>query len=169
MNKNMNIHLNSKDAIGTVIAWGLARSVVPLTLIGIGLGTTFILAIFYNQPELKEHRAEYASLKANNDRVNANCKRRHLEERGVLTNRAIVFCFQYANSIYPAYQWFVCFLSNSDKPQAEELSAEDQKLLDDAIKNLQSFIEDNTTHYVFVEDEEPSNEELDSIEAEEEE
>jgi len=60
-------------------------------------------------------------------------------------------------------------LSNPDKPQAEELSAEDQKLLDDAIKNLQSFIEDNTTHYVFVEDVEPSDEELDSIEAEEEE
>ena len=60
-------------------------------------------------------------------------------------------------------------MSTSDKPQAEELSAEDQKLLDDAIKNLQSFIEDNTTHYVFVEDGEPSDEELDSIEAEEEE
>ena len=140
-----------------------------MTVIGIGLGTAFILAIFYNQPELKKHRAEYASLMANNRRVNADCKRRHLEERGELTNQAIIFCSQYANSIYPAYEWFVCFLSTSDKPQAEELSAEDQKLLDDAIKNLQSFIEDNTTHYVFVEDGEPSDEELDSIEAEEEE
>lgn len=52
--------------------------------------------------------------------------------------------------------------------QPEELSPEDQKLLDDAIKNLQTFIEDNTTHYLFVEDEEPSNEDLDAIEDEEE-
>ena len=104
MNNNIDIRLNSKDAIGTVIAWGFARALVPMTVIGIGLGTAFILAIFYNQPELKKHRAEYASLKANNRRVNADCRRRHLEERGVLTNRAIVFCSQYANSIYPAYQ-----------------------------------------------------------------
>ena len=52
--------------------------------------------------------------------------------------------------------------------QPEELSPEDQKLLNDAIKNLQTFIEDNTTHYLFVEDEEPSNEDLDAIEDEEE-
>ena len=104
MNKNMDIRLNSKDAIGTVIAWGLARSVVPMTVIGIGLGTAFILAIVYNQPGLKKHRAEYASLKANNRRVNADCKRRHLEERGVLTSKAASFCHHYANSVYPIYQ-----------------------------------------------------------------
>ena len=39
----------------------------------------------------------------------------------------------------------------------KELSPEEQELLDAAIKNLQSFIEDETTHYVFVED--PRNEE----------
>lgn len=104
MNKNMDIRLNSKDAFGTIIAWGFARALVPMTLIGIGLGTAFILAIVYNQPGLKEHRAKQDSLMANNRRVNANCKRRHLEERGVLTNRAIVFCADYANSIYPAYE-----------------------------------------------------------------
>ena len=104
MNKNMDIRLNSKDAIGTVIAWGFARALVPMTLIGIGLGTAFILAIVYNQPGLKEHRAKQVSLMANYRKMNANCRRRHLEERGVLTNRAIVFCSQYANSIYPAYE-----------------------------------------------------------------
>lgn len=52
--------------------------------------------------------------------------------------------------------------------QPEELSPEDQKLLDEAIKNLQTFIEDNTTHYLFVEDEEPSDEDLEAIESEEE-
>jgi hypothetical protein len=104
MNKNMDIHLNSKDAFGTIIAWGFARALVPMTLIGIGLGTAFIVGIAYNQPELRKHRSEYASLKANNRRVNADCKRRTLEKYGVLTNQAIVFCSQYANSIYPAYQ-----------------------------------------------------------------
>lgn len=39
----------------------------------------------------------------------------------------------------------------------KELSPEEQELLDEAIKNLQSFIEEETTHYVFVED--PRNEE----------
>ena len=37
-----------------------------------------------------------------------------------------------------------------------ELSLEDEALLADAIANLQSFIEENTTHYMFVED--PRNE-----------
>lgn len=41
-----------------------------------------------------------------------------------------------------------------EKPK--ELSPEEQELLDQAISNLQSFIEDNTTHYAFVED--PRNE-----------
>ena len=104
MNKNMDIRLNSKDAIGTVIAWGFARALVPMTVIGIGLGTAFILAIAYNRPELKEHRAKYALLKANNRRMNADCKRRHLEERGVLTSKAASFCHHYANSVYPIYQ-----------------------------------------------------------------
>ena len=104
MNKNMDIRLNSKDAIGTVIAWGFARALVPMTLIGIGLGTAFILAIVYNQPGLKEHRAKQDSLMANNRRVNANCRRRHLEERGVLTDKAASFCHQYANSVYPAWE-----------------------------------------------------------------
>ena len=44
----------------------------------------------------------------------------------------------------------------SDTPPTE-LTPEEQELLDIAIKNLQSFIEDNTTHYAFVED--PRNEE----------
>ena len=100
----MDIRLNSKDAFGTIIAWGFARALVPMTLIGIGLGTAFIIGIAYNQPELKEHRAKQASLMTNHHRVRANCKRRHLEERGVLTNRAALFCAQYANSIYPVYQ-----------------------------------------------------------------
>ena len=39
----------------------------------------------------------------------------------------------------------------SDTPPTE-LTPEEQELLDSAIKNLQSFIEDNTTHYAFVED-----------------
>ena len=38
-----------------------------------------------------------------------------------------------------------------------ELTPEEQELLDGAIKNLQSFIETETTHYVFVED--PRNDE----------
>lgn len=42
----------------------------------------------------------------------------------------------------------------SDQP---ELTPEEQELLDGAIKNLQSFIEAETTHYVFVED--PRNDE----------
>jgi len=37
-----------------------------------------------------------------------------------------------------------------------ELSPEDEALLADAIANLQSFIEEGTTHYMFVED--PRNE-----------
>ena len=44
----------------------------------------------------------------------------------------------------------------SDTPPTE-LTPEEQELLDSAIKNLQSFIEDNTTHYAFVED--PRNDE----------
>lgn len=38
-----------------------------------------------------------------------------------------------------------------------ELTPEEQELLEGAIKNLQSFIEEETTHYVFVED--PRNDE----------
>ena len=53
--------------------------------------------------------------------------------------------------------------------QGDELSPEDKKLLEDALKNLQIFIKDNTTHYVLVDDEEPSEEELDEIEAQSEE
>jgi len=53
--------------------------------------------------------------------------------------------------------------------QGDELSPEDKKLLEDALKNLQIFIKDNTTHYVLVDDEEPSEEELDEIEAQGEE
>lgn len=41
--------------------------------------------------------------------------------------------------------------------EASELTPEEQELLDSAIKNLQSFIEDNTTHYLLVED--PRNDE----------
>lgn len=40
--------------------------------------------------------------------------------------------------------------------ESKELSPEEQELLDQALSNLQSFIEDNTTHYAFVED--PRNE-----------
>ena len=44
--------------------------------------------------------------------------------------------------------------------EPKELTAEEQALLDQAISNLQSFIEDNTTHYVFVDDsEDPRNDE----------
>jgi len=43
-------------------------------------------------------------LMANYRKMNANCKRRHLEERGVLTDRAASFCHQYANSVYPAWE-----------------------------------------------------------------
>lgn len=44
--------------------------------------------------------------------------------------------------------------------EPEELSPEEQELLDQALSNLQSFIKDNTTHYVFVDDaEDPRNEE----------
>ncbi len=39
----------------------------------------------------------------------------------------------------------------------DELTPEEQELLNEAIKNLQSFIETETTHYVFVED--PRNDE----------
>ena len=53
--------------------------------------------------------------------------------------------------------------------QGDELSPEDKQLLEDALKNLQIFIKDNTTHYVLVDDEEPSEEELDEIEAQGEE
>ena len=42
----------------------------------------------------------------------------------------------------------------SDQP---ELTPEEQELLEGAIKNLQSFIETETTHYIFVED--PRNDE----------
>jgi hypothetical protein len=38
----------------------------------------------------------------------------------------------------------------------EKLSPEEQKLLDQALSNLKSFIESETTHYAFVED--PRNE-----------
>lgn len=41
----------------------------------------------------------------------------------------------------------VAALANPD-----ELTPEEQELLDGALKNLQSFIETETTHYVFVED-----------------
>ena len=40
--------------------------------------------------------------------------------------------------------------------EPKELTAEEQALLDQAISNLQSFIEDNTTHYAILED--PRNE-----------
>jgi len=40
---------------------------------------------------------------------------------------------------------------------SDELSPEEQELLNQAITNLQSFIETETTHYVFVED--PRNDE----------
>jgi hypothetical protein len=40
--------------------------------------------------------------------------------------------------------------------ESKELSPEEKKLLDQALLNLQSFIEDNTTYYAFVED--PRNE-----------
>ena len=46
----------------------------------------------------------------------------------------------------------VAALANPD-----ELTPEEQELLDGALKNLQSFIETETTHYVFVED--PRNDE----------
>lgn len=39
----------------------------------------------------------------------------------------------------------------------EELTPEEKELLSQAISNLQSFIEEETTHYVFVED--PRNDE----------
>lgn len=41
--------------------------------------------------------------------------------------------------------------------EASELTPEEQELLDSAIKNLQSFIEDSTTHYALIED--PRNDE----------
>lgn len=46
----------------------------------------------------------------------------------------------------------VAALANPD-----ELTPEEQELLEGALKNLQSFIETETTHYVFVED--PRNDE----------
>lgn len=46
----------------------------------------------------------------------------------------------------------VATLANPD-----ELTPEEQELLEGALKNLQSFIETETTHYVFVED--PRNDE----------
>ena len=39
-----------------------------------------------------------------------------------------------------------------DPKEAKELIPEEQELLDQAIGNLQSFVETETTHYVFVED-----------------
>lgn len=36
--------------------------------------------------------------------------------------------------------------------EVKELTPEEQELLDQAIGNLQSFVETETTHYVFVED-----------------
>lgn len=41
--------------------------------------------------------------------------------------------------------------------EAKELTPEEQELLSQALSNLQSFIEEETTHYVFVED--PRNDE----------
>ncbi len=39
-----------------------------------------------------------------------------------------------------------------DSKEIKELTPEEQELLDQAIGNLQSFVEAETTHYVFVED-----------------
>ena len=39
-----------------------------------------------------------------------------------------------------------------DSKEIKELTPEEQELLDQAIGNLQSFVESETTHYVFVED-----------------
>ena len=39
-----------------------------------------------------------------------------------------------------------------DSKEIKELTPEEQELLDQAIGNLQSFVETETTHYVFVED-----------------
>ena len=51
--------------------------------------------------------------------------------------------------------------------EPEELTPEEQELLDQAIGNLQKFIEEQSTHYAFVDEEEPTEEELKAIESEE--
>ena len=51
--------------------------------------------------------------------------------------------------------------------EPEELTPEEQELLDQAIGNLQKFIEEQSTHYAFVDEEEPTEEELKAIEFEE--
>lgn len=46
----------------------------------------------------------------------------------------------------------------------DELTEEEQQLLNDAISNLTSFIEEQTTHYVFVEDDPRNDEDYDTYE-----
>jgi len=45
-----------------------------------------------------------------------------------------------------------------------ELTEEEQQLLKDALANLTSFIEEETTHYVFVEDDPRNDEDYDTYE-----
>lgn len=46
----------------------------------------------------------------------------------------------------------------------DELTPEEQELLDGALANLTSFIEEQTTHYVFVEEDPRNDEDYDTYE-----
>ena len=55
-------------------------------------------------------------------------------------------------------------MTTSNQMYPDELTEEEQRLLDDAIANLTSFIEEQTTHYVFVEDDPRNDEDYDTYE-----
>lgn len=55
-------------------------------------------------------------------------------------------------------------MTTSNQMNPDELTEEEQQLLNDAISNLTSFIEEQTTHYVFVEDDPRNDEDYDTYE-----
>ena len=55
-------------------------------------------------------------------------------------------------------------MTTSDQMDPDELTEEEQQLLNDALANLTSFIEEQTTHYVFVEEDPRNDEDYDTYE-----
>lgn len=55
-------------------------------------------------------------------------------------------------------------MATSDQMNPDELTEEEQQLLNDALANLTSFIEEQTTHYAFVEDDPRNDEDYDTYE-----
>lgn len=55
-------------------------------------------------------------------------------------------------------------MATSDQMEPDELTEEEQLLLDSALANLTSFIEEQTTHYVFVEDDPRNDQDYDTYE-----